>query len=324
MPRSDLILALIKAGRLGNQDLLKSAVEAMAAEERSMRHTVLADKLLEQLRTFTPNSRISSSNTGRSEDHGGLLLEVSPRRTLQDLVIPETVKQVCSELIEEHQRRDLLRSYSLEPRSKVLLTGPPGNGKTSLAEALASELMSPLFVVRYEAVIGSFLGETSSRLRKLFDYVRSHSCVLFFDEFDTLGKERGDAHETGEIKRVVSSLLLQIDALPSHVVVVTATNHPELLDRAVWRRFQVKMNLPRPTQAQVVAWIENFARDIHGGLGVSPRTIATKIKPASFAELQEFCDDIRRRVVLRMPNADVAEITRERVAQWQDRLSASE
>ena len=92
--------------------------------------------------------------------------------------------------------------------------------------------------MRYEAVIGSFLGETSGRLKKLFDFVRTHQCVLFFDEFDTLGKERGDVHETGEIKRVVSSLLLQIDALPSHVVVVTATNHAELLDRAVWRRFQ--------------------------------------------------------------------------------------
>jgi len=95
--------------------------------------------------------------------------------------------------------------------------------------------------VRYEAVVGSFLGETSSRLRRLFDFARTHPCVLFFDEFDTLGKERGDVHETGEIKRVVSSLLLQIDALPSYVVVVTATNHPELLDRAVWRRFQMRL-----------------------------------------------------------------------------------
>lgn len=126
------------------------------------------------------------------------------------------------------------------------MTGEPGNGKTSLAEGIAHALAVPLVVARYDGLIASYLGETSSRLAKLFDYVRTRACVLFFDEFDTVGKERGDAHETGEIKRVVSSLLLQIDSLPSHVVVVTATNHPELLDRAVWRRFQLRLELPPP------------------------------------------------------------------------------
>src|ERR1700691_136147 len=115
--------------------------------------------------------------------------------------------------------------------------------------------MVPMIVARYEGLIGSYLGETASRLAKLFDYVRTRACVLFFDEFDTLGKERGDVHESGEIKRVVSSLLLQIDGLPSHVVVVTATNHPELLDRAVWRRFQLKLELARPTREQVTEWL---------------------------------------------------------------------
>ena len=91
-------------------------------------------------------------------------------------------------------------------------------------------------MVRYETLIGSFLGETAMRLAQLCAQARGQRCLLFFDEFDVIGKERGDQHETGEIKRVVSSLLLQIDQLPSHVLVVTATNHSELLDRAVWRR----------------------------------------------------------------------------------------
>src|SRR3712207_6872521 len=95
-------------------------------------------------------------------------------------------------------------------------------------------------------MIGSYLGETAGRLKRVFEYARTTPCVLFFDEFDTIGKERGDVHETGEIKRVVSSLLLQIDALPSYVTVVVASNHPELLDRAVWRRFQLRLYLPPP------------------------------------------------------------------------------
>lgn len=142
--------------------------------------------------------------------------------------------------------------------------------------------------MRYEAVIGSFLGETSSRLKRLFDFVRTHQCVLFFDEFDTLGKERGDTHETGEIKRVVSSLLLQIDALPSHVVVVTATNHAELLDRAVWRRFQLRLALPAPTVTQKEEWFTRLQHRLDAPLGVTPRTLAFKLQASSFSIWSSF------------------------------------
>ncbi|GLQ91973.1 hypothetical protein GCM10007901_09240 [Dyella acidisoli] len=181
--------------------------------------------------------------------------------------------------------------------------------------------MAPLFVVRYEAVIGSFLGETSSRLKRLFDFVRTHQCVLFFDEFDTLGKERGDTHETGEIKRVVSSLLLQIDALPSHVVVVTATNHAELLDRAVWRRFQLRLDMPAPTEAQKEVWFVELQKKLKAPLGVAPKTLAAKLPATSFSDLEQFCEDIQRRYVLALPGADLKKIVAERLKQWQVRFT---
>jgi SpoVK/Ycf46/Vps4 family AAA+-type ATPase len=130
---------------------------------------------------------------------------------MDSLILPKDVVLLCEQYIQEQYRVDLLRSYGLEPRNRILLIGAPGNGKTSLAEAIAESLMMPLYVVKYDSIIGSYLGETASRLRKLIDFVSSRKCVLFFDEFETLGKERGDTHETGEIKRVVSSLLLQID-----------------------------------------------------------------------------------------------------------------
>jgi SpoVK/Ycf46/Vps4 family AAA+-type ATPase len=237
------------------------------------------------------------------------------------LLAPE-VSVAARELIEEQQRCDLLRSYGVEPRHRMLLSGPPGNGKTTLAEGIAYELMVPLFVVRYEAVVGSFLGETSSRLKRLFDFARTHHCVLFFDEFDTLGKERGDTHETGEIKRVVSSLLLQIDGLPSHVVVVTATNHAELLDRAVWRRFQLRLELPGPTLAQRTAWFERFQKTLGVSLGVHPKTMATRLKVSSFSELEQFCQDVHRRYVLSLPSGNVKDIIADRLEQWKHRASA--
>ena len=255
---------------------------------------------------------------------GPLLAEVMPQRCLEDLFLPQEVEEIIGELIAEQHRADLLRSYNLEPRHRVLLAGPPGNGKTTLAEALANALCVPMLVVRYEAVVGSYLGETAQRIARVFEEVRSRRCVLFFDEFDAVGKERGDQHETGEIKRIVSSLLLQIDALPSYVVAVTATNHPELLDRAIWRRFQVCVELPAPNRGQIEQWFRRFA-ELHGHeLGMSPRSLAHSLQGLSFAEIEEFGCDVLRQAVLDSPNADVESIINSRLRHWKERFKPAQ
>jgi hypothetical protein len=326
MPRADLIVNLVKAGSQGDQQMFRSTVEAIAAEERAKKHGQLADRLVENLHEMKPNLAGKNPQVVRSFDggHGGLLFEVAPERELSSLIWPADVRQAVGELIEEQHRSELLRSHGLEPRHRALLVGPPGNGKTSLVEAIARELMVPLFVVRYEAVVGSYLGETGSRLKRLFDFVRTHACVLFFDEFETLGKERGDTHETGEIKRVVSSLLLQIDALPSHVVVMTATNHQELLDRAVWRRFQLRLELPAPTSLQATQWATDLVAELGGGVGLSAKTLAQRMQPENFAELEQFALDIRRCVVLAQGTKSVKQIVGDRLKQWELRVVARE
>ena len=173
----------------------------------------------------------------------------------------------------------MLRAHGLEPRHRVLLLGPPGNGKTSLAESLAFELALPLFAVRYDAVVTSYLGETAQRLRRLFDFVRTEPCVLFFDEFDAIGKERGDLHETGEIKRVVTTLLLQLDDLPSYCVLAAATNHPELLDRATWRRFQIKLELGRPTDDQMTEYFAHRLKEFDEKSGYTAKRLRSAVSP---------------------------------------------
>lgn len=321
MARADLVVNLVKAGSQGDQQLFRTTVEAIAAEERAKHHYQLADKLEANLREAAARPRTPEVVRSFDGGHGGLLYEIQPRRSLESLLLEPETQRAAQELVEEQGRRDLLRSYGLEPRHRVLLSGPPGNGKTSLAEGLATALMLPFFVVRYEAVIGSFLGETSGRLKRLFDFVRTHQCVLFFDEFDTLGKERGDTHETGEIKRVVSSLLLQIDALPSHVVVVTATNHAELLDRAVWRRFQVQLHLPAPTLAQKKAWFNRFEERLGSRLGIPINSLATRLKATSYSDLEQFCQDVHRRYILALPGGVLGKIIDERLKQWRRRTA---
>lgn len=319
MARSDLLLGLVRAGTTGNQSLFRQALEALIAEERAKKHTVLAESLAKYLQEYLK----SQPNNGFFDQRiTTYLFETVPQKSLSALILTESVQQLCNELIEEHHRSELLETYGIEPRSKILLVGPPGNGKTSFAEGLAESLIVPLFTVKYNAVIGSYLGETANRLRHLFDHVKSRRCVLFFDEFDTVAKERGDLHETGEIKRVVSSLLLEMDALPSYVVVVTATNHPELLDRAVWRRFQVRILLPKPGRREIEMWLQGFRKRLKKGLALSDGELSRKLLGLSFAELEEFGNDIIRRQVLNCPAQELAQIVNHCLRQWQLRSAA--
>ena len=321
MARADLILNLVKSGAQGNHTQFQKTVEALAADERRKNHNVFADRLLAQIQQ-NANGRFDavSSPTTRSSA-GPLVVEVVPRRRLKDLILPEEVTEATLELVEEQYRADLLRSHNVEPRHRILMAGPPGNGKTSLAEAIADALHVPFLVVRYEAVIGSYLGETAQRISRVFEHARSRQCVLFFDEFDSIGKERGDRQETGEIKRVVSSLLLQIDSLPSYVVVVTASNHHELLDRAVWRRFQIRLELPMPRQGQIERWFREFQEKMDCDLGLSPRSLAMRLRGLSFAEIEDFGFDVTRRMILDQPSADAKKITEGRLRHWKKRFT---
>ena len=325
VPRADLLVSLVRSGAAGDQGSFHRAVEAIIAEERAKKHGVLAEQLSEAITRSAPATTLAVNGKAvRVSGFEDLAFESIPERRLDDLILPAAVAAATRELVEEQHRADLLRSYGIEPRHRVLLVGPPGSGKTSLAEAIATEAMVPLIVVRYETLIGSYLGETAARLQRVFESVRMRQCVLFLDEFDTLGKERGDEHETGEIKRVVSSLLLQIDRLPTYVVVVTATNHPELLDRAVWRRFQLRLALPKATRSGVEHWLERWIRQTGRPLGLASRTLADKLAGASYAEVEEFARDVDRRAILAMPDADLKAIVRSRLEQWTDRARPSE
>lgn len=319
MARSDLLLTLVRAGMAGDRALLRATVEAIAAEERSSRHTTLADKLSKAILVNGHHPATNGHVNGADSPGREFLAETTPTRTLDDLTLTTIARRQIGDLVEEQHRADLLRSHGLQPRHRVLLSGPPGNGKTALAEAIAEALAVPFLSVRYDTLIGSYLGETTQRLRKLFDYVRTTPCVLLFDEFDAVGKERGDVHETGEIKRVVSSLLLQIDALPSTVVVVAATNHAELLDRAVWRRFQVRLAMPAPTRYEIAGFLSRAFATFPEHKALDAGKAADLLWPVSYAETTEFLIDLRRRYVLSLGEKRFVDIMAEQLALWSAR-----
>ncbi|WP_410874558.1 AAA family ATPase [Nocardia sp. A7] len=312
MARSDLLLDLVEAERRGDRDRFRMLVEAVIAEERAKQHHLVADRLSEII-TTTGQGMARDEHATAVRD---LVAEVVPQRRMDELELEPVISRVLTELIEEQKRSELLRSFGIEPRNRLLLSGPPGNGKTSVAEAIAAELMLPFYVIRYEGVMSSFLGETAARLDQAFEFVRTRRCVLFFDELDTIAKERSDEHETGEIKRVVSTLLLQVDRLPAHVILIGATNHGELLDRAAWRRFQIRAELRPPSRAQATKYLETLAARFGGDLGYTPRTLADRMAGSSYAELEEFALDVRRRAVLELPDVDLRRIVQERLEHW--------
>lgn len=251
-----------------------------------------------------------------------LVYDMPARRKLEELVLPSDLVTDLKEFLAEYAQAPLLRAHSLEPRHTVLMVGPPGNGKTTLAEVIATELCLPLLFVRYDAIVDSFLGETSNRLRRLIDWASLNPCVLFFDEFDTVGKERSDIQETGEIKRVVSTLLMQMDRLPSHAVVVCATNHPELLDRAVWRRFQLKLAVNKPTEEQLKAWFKKFTASLTGDPGITAEQFAERMIGENMSEVEAFTLDVRRQLILSQGGMTACQAVNKVLSRMQRRLRA--
>jgi SpoVK/Ycf46/Vps4 family AAA+-type ATPase len=293
------MISIVRAGASGDKDMLRSATEALMADERAKKHHIVADRLQRALSAISVTPPALSSSIPSTYANGrDAILELEPRVRLDDLLLTLPAQESGRQLVEEHVRADVLRANGYEPRHRVLLSGPPGNGKTSFAEGIAEALGLPFFLVRYDTLIGSYLGETNARLRNLFDYVRTQPSVLFFDEFDAIGKERGDTHETGEIKRVVSFLLTQLDQLPSYVIVVAATNHGELLDRAVWRRFQMRLAFPSPDRKLIANFLDRIIAQWPEQPRLQISKIASKLGNVSYAEALDFCQNVRRRQIL--------------------------
>ena len=291
---------------------ISNAVETIRDAERDAKQAggiaEQLDRCLQERRGNQPTSWTTNAHTGQKYVH-----TIEPRVTLKDLRLAPHVERAARELIEEQKKTNMLVDAGMTPRHRILLTGAPGNGKTSLASAIAHELGVVLHIVSYEQLIGSYLGESGGRLQHVFDYIRQGPCVTLFDEFEGISKERNDKHETGEIKRVSGSLLTQLEQVPHYAVVAAATNHPEMLDRATWRRFEARIELGTPSSEQIRSYIESRIEHVFGR---KSDDIAWRMSAAlphySYAEGATACDDLLRRRAME-PDRDEDELVAERI-----------
>jgi SpoVK/Ycf46/Vps4 family AAA+-type ATPase len=243
MTTTDLIKKLFLSFNEKDNDTFVQTAREYIEHEKRKKHTLVAKDLERAL--FSTNSTQTASrrfkNTlpiPRDTEKGFPLLEIQHfDKSIDALIISSEIKEQLEQIIREFKDADVLATYNLQNKKKILFCGRPGTGKTFSAQIVSSILNLPLIYIRFDAIISSYLGETASNLRKVFDYIESGTWIVLFDEFDIIGKNRDDNHEHGEIKRVVNSFLQMLDNLKSDSIILAATNHQNMLDPAIWRRF---------------------------------------------------------------------------------------
>ena len=222
-----------------------------------------------------------------------------PGRRLEDVVLsPQNLSHVRN-ILREYNREEVLKAHGLRPSDRLLFCGPPGCGKTLTAEVIAGELGRPLAIVRTDSVVSSFLGETAANLRKVFDFISASPVVALFDEFDALGKEREDASEHGELRRVVNAVLQMLDAYDGRSLIIAATNHERLLDLAVWRRFEEVLFLKPPTTAQLYRLLSIKLRGVRHDLDITELTLRDWFEDTTHADVERILRRAVKEMVLR-------------------------
>jgi SpoVK/Ycf46/Vps4 family AAA+-type ATPase len=227
----------------------------------------------------------------------GLLSVSYPKLRLADLAVEADVRERIERVLTEQRQQVRLRHHGFEPLRKLLLVGPPGTGKTMTAGILAGELNLPLFLIRLEILITRFMGETAAKLRVIFDSVQETRGVYLFDEVDALAGDRMSNNDVGEIRRVLNSFLQFLEFEASTGIIVATTNHPQMLDRAVFRRFDtvIEYPLPSPSVARRVLRQRLAALDTKGLVW---REVETAAEGLSHAELTLACEQAAKDVIL--------------------------
>jgi SpoVK/Ycf46/Vps4 family AAA+-type ATPase len=303
MATAEQLKALLKSYGEGNGEHFASVALQIAADAARGGKAQLAQQLRDLVDEI--KRRQAAGKIGRtvpmarpSGDLAALLVASYPQIRLSEMVLSSDIRHALDRVLHEYRSQSRLRQHGYSARRKLLLVGPPGCGKTMTAAVLAGELKCPLFAVQLHGLINKFMGETAAKLRMIFDAMQETQGVYFFDEFDAIGAHRGAGNDVGEIRRVLNSFLQFLEQDDSDSLIIAATNYEEMLDEALFRRFDDVIHYDRPDAMQTTALVRNRLRQFLG-----PRPSWKKIHDAaaglSHAEIARACDDAAKECILR-------------------------
>jgi len=295
MATAEQIKSLIRSHLSEDRERFYTLALQVAAHEAQQGHGALAH----DIREIVDKSRKSRGGNVLlkfPQDLAGMVLSERPDSPLAALVVPDEFKERIKRIVHEYRQQDKLKKHGLSNRRKVLLSGPPGTGKTLTARVLAHELSMPLHTIQVDKLVTKFMGETSAKLRQIFDLIREEPGVYLFDEFDAIGGDRSLDNDVGEMRRVLNALLQFIEQDASDSLIIGATNNPALLDRALFRRFDDVLHYELPDGASRRRLIENVLGSMKARLGW--KLILESSSGLSHAEIDHACRDAIKAAIL--------------------------
>jgi SpoVK/Ycf46/Vps4 family AAA+-type ATPase len=327
MARGELMKKLLAS--YGRDEEFRAVAEQIIVEEEKKNNVVLARSLRKSLdlRAVSPRPKGLAPLIPFPEAASEFIELVEPTHTKQDIVLSADNVRIFSGLLTEFRSSEEIRRRGLPVRSKLLFCGPPGCGKTLCTEIFAAETGLPLYIVKLDRLISSYLGETATNVRKLFEFARKQPCILFFDEFDALARARDDSGEHNELRRVVNSLLIFIDRMKPKGFLVAATNLDHALDAAIWRRFDEVIWFDKPDDKMIGRFLDTKFKNI--GLDFEPKDHVPALSGFSFAEVERVCIQaikasvIARRKVVRSSDFRIALTDEKRRRRDHNRLKPS-
>jgi SpoVK/Ycf46/Vps4 family AAA+-type ATPase len=302
MAHADQFKALLRAYAGDEESQFLSVALQVAAEEAQRGHNKLAaelrDLIDEAKARHKPRLSVTPVPLAQPKGELGELLSVHyPRHHLAQMVLSRQVEQKLTRVLKEQRQHERLAGHGLSPRRKLLLVGPPGTGKTLTASVLASELRLPLFVARFDSLITKFMGESASKLRLVFDALKTSRGVYLFDEFDSLGLQRGSQHDVAEMRRTLNMFLQLIEQDTSDSLIVAATNHGASLDSALFRRFDDVIRYEAPDDAQIELLLRNSLA-LLAPAAMDYRSLATHGRGLTHSDVVKACQDAMKDAVL--------------------------
>jgi len=293
MASAEQLKALLKSHLEGDDRRFFSVGMQLAAHEAKLGHGKLAEELrslIDEAKRRQGTGRPIPINRPRGE-MAGLLTVSYPKTRLNDMVLSDDLEIQLQRIVREQRHAERILAHGLSPRRKLLLVGPPGTGKTLTASVLGGELGIPLFQVRLDGLITKFMGETAAKLRQIFEATEQTRGIYFFDEFDAIGSQRGLANDVGEIRRVLNSFLQMIEQDQSNSLIIAATNHVEILDHALFRRFDDVLHYELPTETNISTLLR--ARLVqYVTKGVSWKRLSKISIGLSYAEVARAADEV--------------------------------